>query len=916
MVRKATAHRAPHTHSHRPLLIVLLLVLISLLVVAGGGGGSVSVAAPRPKTPTPTPTLSASPTPTPAPAPTVGSTELSQGWALSSAANVVDGGGAISQVGYNTAAWYPIALPSTVLAGLVANAVYTDIYHGTNLKSVPDLTTQNWWYRGEFNAPAGVAGQRYWLRFKGISYRAQVWLNGIQLDSNAVGTMVVHEYDVTDLIHPGAANALALLITPPAHSCNNLSFCTVDWNPEAPDMNAGIWGKTFLDTTGPVALRDPYVKTVLPLPATNSADLTVYVDAVNGTNAPVSGVVNGTITKSGYPSISFSQNVTLAANERREIAFDPATFTQLHVANPALWWPYQFGTPDLYQLSVSFTAGGQTSDTKAINFGIRQFTDYRTTVNGTSFVGYKINGQNILFRGGGYVWDMLQRWDTPTNEAHMRYVKDMGLNAVRFEGTLGNEELYDIADREGVILMAGFVCCSRWAQDNAWNGEELVVATQSLSSQMRAMRAHASPFVWAFGSDTAPGTAVLNQYKTIATNLHWQNPTLDNVATWSNANAGMKMDGPYKWEPPILWWDTSQAGSAFGTTAEEGMEAPPPEESLRKFIDPADLWPIGTVWNYHAGKRPFNNIDVYSDGVNKRYGTTSDVTDYSRKSELLNYESERAFFEAWNGNEYTQSFGAIFWMQNNAWPSVHWNLYDYYFKPGGGYFGAKKADEPVHILYDYFGKNVKLVNSTLTAYSNMTASVTVYNIPDLSQQYTNQVTLNVPANAATLAFTIPSLTGLSTTYFIRLQLKNSLGQVVSNNLYWYSTTPDVLANKSNWYMTAVKTYANLTGLSSLAQNTGVMASATRTIANGQETVGITLNNTSAANVAFFTRAEITKGNGGEEVLPVTYTDNYVTLWPGESITLTAKYATADLGGQPAYLRVRGYNLPTVSIVVP
>jgi exo-1,4-beta-D-glucosaminidase len=247
---------------------------------------------------------------------------------------------------------------------------------------------------------------------------------------------------------------------------------------------------------------------------------------------------------------------------------------------------------------------------------------------------------------------------------------------------------------------------------------------------------------------------------------------------------------------------------------------------------------------------------------------------------------------------------------------VHWNLYDYYFKPGGGYFGTKKADEPVHILYDYKNNNVKVVNSSLTAYTNMTASATVYNIPSLAQQYTNQVTLNVPANASTQAFTIPSLSGLSTTYFIRLQLRNSSGQLVSNNLYWYSTSPDTLGNKSNWYMTAVKTYANLTGLNSLASNSGVTASASRTIASGQETVTITLNNTSATNIAFFTRAEVTAGNNGLEVLPITYTDNYVSLWPGESISITANYATSDLGGQPAYLRVRGYNVPTFSIVVP
>src|SRR5262245_51497590 len=282
-------------------------------------------------------------------------TELSTGWALTSANSVTDSGSAISQVGYATPSWRPVSLPSTVLAGLVANNVYQNIYFGTNLQSVPDLTTQNWWFRGEFTAPAGATGQVYWLRFKGISYRAQIWLNGTQIDANAVGTMAVHEYNVANAIRPGARNALAILVTPPGHGCKDLSFCTVDWNPEAPDMNAGLWGKTLLETTGPVALRDPYVKTVLPLPATNSADLTVYVDAINATNTPVTTTISGTITKAGHPTVSVSQDVTLVGNERREVVFDPSTYPQLHITNPALWWPYQFGNPELYQLAVSAT---------------------------------------------------------------------------------------------------------------------------------------------------------------------------------------------------------------------------------------------------------------------------------------------------------------------------------------------------------------------------------------------------------------------------------------------------------------------------------------------------------------------------------------------------------------------------------
>ncbi|HYT51818.1 MAG TPA: hypothetical protein VEL10_06405 [Gaiellaceae bacterium] len=877
-----------------------MFLLSSTLLLGVGVGGS----------------KSAPPPPPPPPGPTVGSTELTQGWALRSAGNVTDTGATISQVGYGTSGWYPITAPSTVLAGLVANNVYQDIYFGTNLQSVPDLTGQSWWYRGQFTAPAATAGQAYWLRFKGISYRAQIWLNGTQLDANAVGTMVVHEYNVSSLIKPGLANAVAILVTPPAHGCKDLSFCTVDWNPEAPDMNAGLWGKTLLDTTGPVALRDPYVKTILPLPATTSADLTVYADAVNATNAPVTTTVSGTIAKTGYTTISFSQTVTLNANERREITFDPATYPQLHVTNPALWWPYQFGSPELYQLAVTATAGGATSDTKSIDFGVRQFTDYRTTVNGTSFAGYKVNGQNIFFRGGGYVWDLLQRFDPKSAAATIQYVKAMGLNAIRFEGTVGYEDLYDLADKAGVMLMSGFVCCSAWENDT-WTAEQERVAHASLDSQLRNLRAHASPFLWTFGSDCPVSATHLAQYKTIASNLHWQNPTLDSVATWCNSNAGMKMDGPYMWEPPVLWWDTSQSGSAFGTNAEEGTEAPPPLESLQRFIGPNDLWPIGSVWNYHSGgKGVFDTIKQFTSGVDGRYGTTSGVADYSRKSELQNYENTRSFFEAWNSHEYTQSFGVIFWMLNNAWPSVHWNLYDWYYKPGGGYFGARKANEPVHIAYDYFTRNVYAVNSTLTPRSGLTATATVYNIPDLTQRYTTQATVNVPANASTQVLTIPALTGLSTTYFIRLQLRDSTGAVVSSNLYWYSTGPDVLSGHSTWYKTTVKTYANLTGLNGLASNPNVTAAVARTISGTQQTVTITLTNTSATNLAFFLRPEITAGNGGNEVVPIDYTDNYVTLWPGESTTITAKYQTGDLGAQAPYLRVRGYNVPTTSIAVP
>ena len=847
------------------------------------------------------------------------SVELSHGWAFVSEIKVADGGDAISKTGYKESGWLPITVPSTVMAGLIANGVYTNdsLFMGMNLKSVPDLSKQKWWYRGEFVAPENSRGQ-FWLRFKGVAYKAEIWLNGKLIDANAEGTMVIHEYNVTDLIKPGGTNVVALKITPPLDGGKNLSFWYVDWNPAPPDNNGGIWGKVFLDVSGPVKLRNPFVKTVLPLPKTDSADLTVYVDAENGTANPVSGILTATISKLGCPTIQIEQAVTIAANERKEISFAPENFKQLHIENPILWWPYQMGSPELYDLNMSFRIGEKLSASQQIKFGIRQITQFQTPpMNGKKFFqGFEVNGKNFLVRGGAYCWDLFMRWNSQINETHMKYAKDMGLNTIRFEGILGNEEIYDLADREGIMLIPGFVCCSRWEQWPRWTTNDFRVACASLDSQMRNMRAHPSALVWLFGSDKTPldteEKPVLRNYKAIAEKLHWQNATVN-----SAGQDGIKMDGPYVWEPPAYWYEDTQNGGAFGFCAEEGGETPPPVDSLKKFIPSAELWPMtfgaNSSYSYHAGKgETFDNIKSSNAGLDGRYGVSKNLAEYSEKSQLQNYEAARGQFESMAVRAYNPetktgaATGTIFWMMDNAWPTIHWNLYDYYFKPAGSYFGAKKANAPVQVMWDYNSKKISVFNSTLNDYSNMTVSAAVYNIPDLAKKYANQITLNVPADLPTEAFTIPKIDGLSTTYFVRLQLKNFYGALIGDNLYWYSTQPDIFNfAKSDWYITPVTNYANLTGLNSLPANNHVTASAL----TASSEITITLTNADKANIAFFMRAEIITGQSDGEILPINYSDNYISLWPGETTTITARYAAKNLSGQSTFVKVKGYNVP-------
>jgi exo-1,4-beta-D-glucosaminidase len=883
--------------------LVFVVVLLSLPLACTGGSAPVA------------PSL---------PAATVGSVELTDGWMLRSANDVSDDGAVISRPGYPSDGWNAVTLPSTVLAGLVADGVYPNIYRGTNLRDVPDLTQQRWWYRGEFPAPPTGAGQRYWLRFEGISYRAEIWMNGVRIDADAVGTMVVHEYDVTGVIHPGAENAVAVLVTPPRHGCRDLSFCTVDWNPEAPDMNAGFWGATYLETSGPVALRDPFVNTTLPLPRTDSADLTVYVDAVNATDTPITTTVSATIRKRGHPPITLSQTLTLGPHERREITFDQTGYPQLHVDHPDLWWPYRFGTPSLYRLATSASVDGAASDRQTTPFGIRQFTDARETVRGTSFVRYFVNGRPIFIRGGGYVWDLLQRLNPQDAATTVRYAKAMGLNTIRLEGTLGNRALYDAADRAGVMIMPGFVCCSVWQKDRRWTSEQADVAAASLASQMRALRAHPSAFVWAFGSDCPVDTTHLSRYEDIARRLHWQNPTLDGVATWCDRNAGMKMDGPYVWEPPVLWWDVGRSGSAFGTTAEEGTQSSPPLQTLRTFLAPPVRWPIGDTWNFHAGRTgsTFDNVHWTTDAIDRRYGPPGGLVGYSREAELQNYETARAFFEAWNAHEFDgcsgrcATFGVIYWMLNAAWPSVNWNLIPSSFQPGGAFFGAQAANEPVHIAYDYATRRVDIVNSTLRRRAGLTASAEVYDVPSLRRRVAIRVPdVAAPANAAATVFRLPPLGGSSRTFFLRLRLRDRAGGVVSDNLYWYSTRPDVLADHHSWFRTPVDAYADLSGLRHLPTNTGVTATARRRIDGPRETVEITIRNTNETGIAFFLRTEITAGPEGGEVLPIRYSRNDVSLFPGESTTITASFGRGDLGGAAPSVSIGGFNVPRRSISV-
>jgi exo-1,4-beta-D-glucosaminidase len=852
---------------------------------------------------------------------------LNKDWQLQSSCEAKAGGEQVSTVGFDASKWHRTDLPNTVVGALVDDKTYPNPMFGTNLKSLPGMDYSSksffalqdmpkdspfrcsWWFRTEFAVPADFEQKKQWLHFLGINYRANVWLNGKKLadQKDVAGTFVTFEFNVNEFLLPGKTNALALEIFAPQK--NDLGITWVDWNPTPADKDMGIWKEVFLSTNDGVSLRNPFVTSKLDSEY-QTATLTVSADLRNSSAQEVDGVLRAEID-----GVKVSQPVRLAAGESKTTAFTPEKFSALQLAHPRLWWPYQMGKPNLYSAKLDFEIDGKVSDSAEVTFGIREVTSELTDKGYRLF---KVNGRKVLIRGAAWAPDMFLRYSPERVDADLAYVRDMGLNTIRLEGRIDHEDFFSKADRLGILVMPGWTCCDAWERWKSWKEEQHKIAGESLRSQIRVLRNHPSVFVWLYGSDGPPPADVEKMYLGILKDLDWPNPSVSSASetpTTVTGKSGVKMTGPYEYVPPVYWLGDTKAGGAYGYNTETSPgPAIPPRESLERFIPKDHLWPIDDVWNYHAGGERFTTVNVFTDGLNRRYGTATSLDDYERKAQAVTYDGQRAMFEAYARNKYTAT-GVIQWMLNNAWPSLIWHLYDYYMVPAGGYFGTKKATELVHVQYSYDDNSVAVINGTYETVKGAKVSAKLYNI-DAQEKGSHEAVLDLAPDSATKAFDLPKVADLSKTYFLRLQLHDAGGKLVSDNFYWLSTKADTLdwKHKKDTVYTPQAEFGDLSGLNSLPP--AKLLISRQGLGKNQDGHWMTLTiENKGEGVAFMVHPRVTRGKGGEDVTPILWSDNYISLLPAEKRTLRARFSEAALGGKEPTLEVEGYNIVTGSVPV-
>ena len=775
---------------------------------------------------------------------------------------------------------YTADVPCTVMGALTANGLYEDALVDMNYRNI-DRTQfeQPWWYVKEFTLEALKEGQYAELAFDGISYRADVWLNGTQIASadEFYGPFRQFSFDVTDILKENNKLSVKVYRWQPGEF--NIGF--VDWNPRPADESMGIFRPVWIRYSDAVSIKNPVITSKVDTVELDEAWLTVETTLCNNSDEEVCGKLVGK-----FDGKKFTYPVTLTAGEKKTVTVTSEDAKALHVKNPRLWWCHNLGTPEMYNMELAFIIGKKTSDSQSIDFGVRQIDSYINDTKGRQFV---LNGKNVLIKGAGWTDDIFLRNPDERNLTEVSYVKQMNLNTIRFENVWGtSQNIYDICDKLGVFALVGWSCQWEWevytGKPNDRNGcisteDEMNLIAESFEDQVLWLRNHPSIIGWYAASDMLPRPELEQKYLDVLDKIDTTRPYMVHAGSATSplsGPAGMKMWGPYEWQAPYYWYSEEAKGNATGFNTEIGIGAQfPVKETILKMIPEDQLWPVGEAYDYHTttSREALHDLNELKTVIEKRMGGAENLDEFIRKAHFIDYEGTRAMIEAHRVNV-PRSTGVIQWMLNSAWPSLYWQMYDWYLVPTSSFWSVRKGCAPQQLIYNYADNHIYGVNDE-KADVKLRANLKAYGL-DGKLLCDASADADMPMGSSTKLFEVlPKGKDINEVMFIFLTLEDKKGNVVSRNEYVIAEVMDKHDwSKYRWWRTQMESYADFSALDTLAP---------ADIAVSVKGNKVTLENKSDV-VAFFVRMDLKDASG--EIVPGFWSDNLVTLQPHQTLTFT------------------------------
>jgi exo-1,4-beta-D-glucosaminidase len=889
--------------------------------------------------------------------------EKLQVFELQSSAQIGETGEEISVPDYRSKVyWFPVRVPSTVLTGLVSNGIYPDPYSGMNNMLIPDASDEfnkqydlekysylpgepnpwkkPYWYRTVFDVPVSDEGRSFQLIFKGINYRAAVWINGNQVadSTQMAGMFAQHNLDVSRFIKAGERNALAVKIYPLDYpglpdkeqlealgdfylnggptgdiGKNVTMACSVgwDWVPPVRDRNMGIWLPVYLRTTGHVTIGNARVITELVNePDTSEARLSLSLNLFNHGNSNENGRLSVSIIPENFTgkSFQFVKDVVVEKGKSNEVALNSENTPELILENPAVWWPNGYGKPNLYRLRLRYINDSGISDDTTFLFGVRTVSTKALEVDGTWRRDFFVNGKRIHLTGGAWVPDFMMNRDSLRYDHELRLCRNSNINLVRIwgGGVTPCDEFFDAADRYGLLVWSDF-----WVTGDTqgefkgspdWPLEGEIFKRNVISTILR-IRNHPSLLLWTGGNEGHARRELYDFMRNSIINYDGTRPFIPSSSgfarlpegwpgSWpDNLPAGVYSGGPYTWKDPKDYYARAIAGKDWVFKDETGLPSMPPYNILQKIIpdlvwDKTKPFPLNNTWGYHDAATGNGRWDLYYEDMVKRYGEPLSMEDFCDKMQLMNAAGYQGIFEA-AGHKLNDIGGVMLWKLNAAFPSVVWQVYDWYLQTNAGYYFMQNACEPVHIQLNLINHKVTLLNRTYREVPSLTAMVDVYDLASnkLFSEST-QVTL-APSDVIETVSVEQALASAKGLSFVILNLKDASGKVISHNAYWVNPGDD---------------YKSLMDM----EEGTVTASVTEASRVGTDMKWKIRIENNSDKIAFFIRPQLMAD--GQEVLPSFWSGSYFTLAPGERSDVSVTCPEASLANSQPVVKISGWNV--------
>ena len=816
------------------------------------------------------------------------------GWKLQNAMFVTDTGETISKATYPAGGWLSAKVPGTVLTSYLLAGAIPDPNFGDQQHLISESFFQNdFWYRKEFILPGALPHQHFLLNFEGINWKADIYLNGTQV-GHIDGAFSRGKFDVTQSLVPGQKNVLAVLIhkvanpgptnikllTKASHNGGILGkdaptfHASLGWNwmPSIRGRDIGIWDHVYLEQTGPIVLTDPFVHSTVSKDRAQ-ADLTVEVTVKNLENTPEEGAINGTLG-----NVAFTQKIELAANETKTFTLDKSTFPQLSLTNPPLWWPNGYGEQPLQHLILTAAAGDVSSCQKEIIFGIRELT-YDTSDN---ILKISCNGQRIQLNGGNWGMDeTMLRYEAKDYDIAVRLHKEMNMTMIRnWVGQVGKEEFFDACDKYGLLVWNDFWLAN---PSDGPNPDDHKMFMDNVHDRILRIRNHPSLALYCGRNEGLPP-------KDLDQGMAQETSSLDGTRFYipQSANGVVTGHGPYEPHASSWYFKGSEARKGgIGTTlhSELGIVCVPTADSMRQMMPEEDLWPISDMWATHDFFQ--SRCHVYKARINKSYGPSQGLDEFCGKAQMENWENAKSMLESWRSNS---GSGCLIWMSHPAWPSLICQFYDYYLNPTAAYFGARIANEPLHILWDSFSNKIKVANNTGKDFKSLHAEAWIYNMDGTQKSHQETQVDSSADGIATDCFALTFPADLSPVHFIKLRLGDG-SKTVSENFYWRGVAED--------------DYLTLNDMPKV----NLRGSFTEKQADGKVIMNVRLENPTAFIAVMVCLKVVKSSKPTERILPIFYGDNYVSLLPHETRQIEVEFDAAALQGDQAKIVAEGWNTP-------